>query len=273
MLRIVPPYCGCGWQSTAVARASPGADHSPTSVSPSEVCSVTALGVTPSRPRSGTRTRGRSLRRATRRTAPTARRGRRPSRCAGRSGLSDVDSARSFATHFAGSQYWTRVVQTRRHEQRGIGRRARCRRASTPSCARTRPGSRGSPHSSRSVTVSGSDGVEHRRDDVDERHFGDDRREQVGAQVGHRAHEEAAGTSAASHEARGRRIPVRDQVLRAGDEVGEGVGLVLEPSGLVPRATHLAAAPDVGDREDEAAVEQRERDARNDGSVEISYEP
>ncbi len=55
-----------------------------------------------------------------------------------------------------------------------------------------------------------------------------------------------------------RRVALRVQVLGARDEVGERVHLVLEPSGLVPRPAHLAAAAHVGHREHEAAIEQRQ---------------
>ena len=67
-------------------------------------------------------------------------------------------------------------------------------------------GSCGSPHSSHSVIVSGSVGIEHRGDDVDERHLGDDRREQVGPEVRDRAHEQTARAPAAGDEPRRRRV-------------------------------------------------------------------
>ena len=48
MLRIVPPYCGCGWQSTATARVgSRAALHSASRVRPSLVASVRLHSVTP----------------------------------------------------------------------------------------------------------------------------------------------------------------------------------------------------------------------------------
>ncbi len=53
-------------------------------------------------------------------------------------------------------------------------------------------------------------------------------------------------------------MPGVDQVVTAGDEVRERVGLVLHPPVLVPGAAHLPAAADVGDGEDDAAVVERE---------------
>src|SRR5690606_10764793 len=46
-----------------------------------------------------------------------------------------------------------------------------------------------------------------------------------------------------------------DDVVGAGQEVGEGVLLVLHPAQLVPAAAHLATTAHVGDRVDDAAVE------------------
>ena len=99
--------------------------------------------------------------------------------------------------------------------------------------------------------------------------------EQVGAQVRDRAHEQPAGAPAARGEAVRARVALRDEVLGAGDEVGERVRLVLSslPSSY-QLAAELAAAAHVRDREHEAAVEQADsRDAENVGSLETSYEP
>ena len=74
--------------------------------------------------------------------------------------------------------------------------------------------------------VSGSDRVAHRGDDVDERHLGDDGREQVGAHGHARADEQAAGAAAADDDAVRRRPAGGDEVLAAGDGVGERVALV-----------------------------------------------
>ena len=58
-------------------------------------------------------------------------------------------------------------------QRRVVGRRRCCRTASSSACRLANGSTRGSPHSSHSVTVSGSVGVAHRGDDVDERHLGD----------------------------------------------------------------------------------------------------
>ena len=58
-----------------------------------------------------------------------------------------------------------------------------------------------------------------------------------------------------------------DEVIRRGDEVGEGVALVLAAALLVPGEALVLAAADVGDGIDEAAVDQRQRvrvEARRD---------
>ena len=52
-----------------------------------------------------------------------------------------------------------------------------------------------------------------------------------------------------------RRVSVVDQVQGAVDEVRERVALVQQLAVLVPLAAHLAAAADMGDGEDHAAVE------------------
>ena len=47
-------------------------------------------------------------------------------------------------------------------------------------------------------------------------------------------------------------------MLGAGDEIGEGVHLAMHAAGIVPGLAEFAAAADVGDGEDHAAVEQTE---------------
>src|SRR5205823_2165897 len=49
-----------------------------------------------------------------------------------------------------------------------------------------------------------------------------------------------------------------DEVPGAGGEVGERVPLVQQLAVVVPPATHLAAAPDMGDRHPGTAVEEGE---------------
>ena len=62
--------------------------------------------------------------------------------------------------------------------------------------AYTSGSSSGLPHSSHSVTVSGSDGSRIDVERVDERHLGDDAGERVRREVGDRAHQQAAGRAA-----------------------------------------------------------------------------
>ncbi len=98
--------------------------------------------------------------------------------------------------------------------------------------------------------------VQDGREAVDEGNLGHDRPEQLGGQVGDRAHQEAAGARPPGHQAvRGGESFV-DEGPGAGHEIGEGRGLGGQLPLLVPPAAHLPAAPDVGDGEDEPAVEQ-----------------
>ena len=101
-------------------------------------------------------------------------------------------------------------------------------------------------------------GVQDRGQRVHERHPGEDAREQLRGQVRHGAHQQAAGAAALGDE------PVRggealiDQVPGAVNEVREAVALVQLLAVLVPEPTQFAAAAHMGDREDQAAVEQTE---------------
>jgi hypothetical protein len=95
-------------------------------------------------------------------------------------------------------------------------------------------------------------GVEH----VDEGHLGDGRGEQLGTLVEHGTDQQAAGAAPADDHLRGCAESVADQFLGAGDEVAEGVLLVLQLAGAVPRLAELAAAAHVGDGEDEAPLQQ-----------------
>ena len=97
-------------------------------------------------------------------------------------------------------------------------------------------------------------GVEHRGDDVDERHLGHDRPPAVGSLAEDRALEQPAGAQAAG----GEPGAVDQAVEPVGhcEVVGEGVLLVLQPALEPPAPAALATAPHVGVHEDHAAVEQ-----------------
>ena len=109
-------------------------------------------------------------------------------------------------------------------------------------------------------------GVEH----VDERHVGDDAEEQVGRHVGDHAHQHAAGRAAVGDDAAAPGVAFPDQELARGDEVGEGVELLLALALRIPAIALVLAAADVGDGEDEAAVDEAEpagREACRDGDA------
>ncbi len=119
-------------------------------------------------------------------------------------------------------------------------------------------GSRGSPHSSHSVTVSGSDGSSIVVTTSTNGTSATIAPKRSGRRFATAPIKSPPALPPSRREPRRRRVVLGDQVLRARDEVGERVGLVLEPAGLVPRAAHLASAPHVRHREDETAIEERE---------------
>ncbi len=101
-------------------------------------------------------------------------------------------------------------------------------------------------------------GVAHGVEHVDERHRRDDPSPQVGPHVGRRAHQHAAGRAAVGHDAAGLAVAFLDQVLGAGDEVGEGILLLVLAAVEEPAPALLRAAADVGGGPDPAAVDQRQ---------------
>ncbi len=118
-------------------------------------------------------------------------------------------------------------------------------------------------------------GVEH----VDEGHVGDDPGEQLRREVGHRPHQHPAGRPAVGDDALLGRVAGLDQRPRAGDEVREGVGLLLALAVEVPAPALLGAAADMGDRVDEAAVDEaqqvraeRRRHQRSVGAVAVEQQ-
>ena len=105
-------------------------------------------------------------------------------------------------------------------------------------------------------------GVEHGVEHVDERHFGNRTAEQLGAQVEHRAHQQATGAAATDGQAVGSRDTLGDQVFGTGDEVAEGVVLVLLLAGAVPGFAQFAAATHMGDGKGHAALQQAQARVR-----------
>ena len=98
--------------------------------------------------------------------------------------------------------------------------------------------------------------VEHGVDDVHERDLGDHGLEEIGTQVGDRAHEKAPRAPALDDEPVGRGPFLRHHVLRGGDEVGEGVQLLHHPPLVVPGLAHLASSAHMGEGDREPAVQQ-----------------
>ena len=101
-------------------------------------------------------------------------------------------------------------------------------------------------------------GVEHGVQDIDERDFDDGSAEQLGAEVEHRPHQQAAGAATAGDKLRGLGVAGAGEILGASDEVGERGLLVLHAASFAPRFAELAAAANVGDGENDAPVQQTE---------------
>ncbi len=80
--------------------------------------------------------------------------------------------------------------------------------------------------------------------------------EQVGAQIDHRAHQQAAGAAAFDHQAVLRSPLLLDQEFGAVDEVEEGIFLLHEHAVFAPFFAHFVAAANVGDGVGHAAIEQ-----------------
>ena len=82
--------------------------------------------------------------------------------------------------------------------------------------------------------------------------------EQVGTEIGDRAHKEAAGRAALDRDTSGVAVALAQQELRRLNEVGDGGALLHHLAGIVPWVAELAAAANVRIGDHHAAIEQRE---------------
>ena len=82
--------------------------------------------------------------------------------------------------------------------------------------------------------------------------------EKVGREIGDGAHEQAAGAAALSHDPPWAGKALGDQESRRGEEIAKSVRLLVELAVLVPAPAFVRAAAHMGDREHEAAVDERE---------------
>ncbi len=112
----------------------------------------------------------------------------------------------------------------------------------------------------------GEGGVEDGLDHVDEGDLGHRRPEEPGGHVEDRPHQQAPGAATPDGEAGRRRPTLLDEVVGAGDEVGERRPFGQQLALGVPAPAHLAPAPHVGDGEHESPVEQAEA-GRGEGGV------
>ena len=118
--------------------------------------------------------------------------------------------------------------------------------------------------------------VEHGVEHVDKGDIGDDPEEELGRHVGHHAHQHAAGGAAVGDDAAAPGVALLHEELARRDVIGEGVELLFALALGVPAVALVLAAADVGDRKDEAAIDQREpaggerrRDADAVGAVAV----
>ncbi len=100
--------------------------------------------------------------------------------------------------------------------------------------------------------------VEHRRQGVDKRDLRDGTCEKIGSHVDDSAHQEPARAPAADRKVARLRVTRFDETLRASDEVGEGVALAQQPTLFVPLPPHLPTAAHMRDGEHQSAVEKAE---------------
>ena len=98
--------------------------------------------------------------------------------------------------------------------------------------------------------------IQHRVDDIDERHLGNDGAEAARIEVDGGADGEAPGAPTTYGNPMGIPVAGIGQVPGRIDQVGERVHLVGELALLVPRLPHLATAANMSDRVHDAAVQQ-----------------
>ena len=200
-------------------------------------------------------------RRARRRSGRSGRRGRRPSRSA-------AAAVASFGAH--GPQLGhplgrlvvadPRVVEPGGDEQRRVvGGRPCCRRASSRACSSAHGSSRGSPHSSHSVTVSGSVGSLIVVTTSTNGTSATTARNSSGRMRHARADEQAAGAAAADGDSVGSRPAVGRRRCSTQAMVSVNVLRLCEQLAVeVPAPAEFAAAAGVDERPHRTPVEQGE---------------
>ena len=84
--------------------------------------------------------------------------------------------------------------------------------------------------------------IQHGGKNIDKRDVGDDGPEQVRAHVSDRSHQQSARAASCCGKMLWRRVSGINEAFSAGDEVGEGVGLVHVLAVVVPPSPHLSTA-------------------------------
>ena len=100
--------------------------------------------------------------------------------------------------------------------------------------------------------------VEHRIQHIDKRDLRDDGFKEIRSHVGNRAHQHAAGAAALNHHAIFRRVLVVNQIFAASDEVCERIHLIHHAAGVAPGLAQFAAAANMRDNINDAAIKQRQ---------------
>src|SRR5690606_4947624 len=82
--------------------------------------------------------------------------------------------------------------------------------------------------------------------------------EQFRSQIQYRADQQSPGTATTNRESTWFGVAIAYQFLGTGNEIAEGVRLVLQLSGAVPGFAKIATASNVGNGEHESAIQQRQ---------------
>src|SRR5207253_2517148 len=98
--------------------------------------------------------------------------------------------------------------------------------------------------------------VEHGVQDVDKRHLAENNMEKIGAHIDHSAHQQAARAAALNGQFFRRGVVLRDQIFRSGNEICKGVLFLLHAPAVVPGLSEFAAAPNVRNGVDHAALQK-----------------
>ncbi len=104
------------------------------------------------------------------------------------------------------------------------------------------------------VYCQGNGRVQHGVDHINKRDFGYHRLEQVGPHGCHCPHQQATGAGPLDRQFLLAGVTCGNQMLRTGDEIGEGIFFVEELARFIPGAAQLTAAANMGQGTDKTAI-------------------